>query len=138
MRRFLIVKSVQSNLVKFQEAIKFLIVGLVNTSCNYLTFVIFLKYFEAQYLVAGIVGFSVGVLVAFFLNSKFTFQVPVDFKSKLKNYIAVQVICLGMHSCLQYLFVQYVGLLPVFSQLAPILFTTFINFQLIKIFVFKE
>ena len=77
----------------FWQFMKYCVVGLSNTLVNQLIYTI-LVYFRCNYLIASLIGFSVGVLNAFYWSNKYVFKEEegvekrVWWKVLLKTYAA--------------------------------------------------
>lgn len=121
----------------WHEFSRFAVVGGINTICNYGLFLVLLKIIGVHYLVAGACGFTFGAIIGFTLNRKWTFSSNIDYKRGIALYLAIQVICLGVHLSTQMLVTRFLGVSELLSQLAGILITTFLNFILIRCLVFK-
>lgn len=116
--------------------LKFLVVGVGNTSVNYAIFLALLELCEWHYLVAGATAFFCGAVVGFTFNRLWTFQSKVPFTKGLRKYLIIQCICLAVHSSAQWSAAQ-AGVPDWLSQLAGIIVTLPLNFLLMRRFVFK-
>lgn len=116
--------------------LRFLIVGVINTSINYGIFYALLKILD--YRLSGAIGFMSGALSGFFLNRSWTFNSDVKINSGILKYFLVQLFCLLVHEITIITATELFRVPKVFSQLAGIFVTTFLNYFLIKRIVFKE
>jgi len=124
------------NIIKL-KFIRFLIVGVFNTSINFSIFSLLLIYFKFVYFIAGAIGFFSGAISGFILNKFWTFKSSVSIKTGLLKYLLVQLLCLVAHISTQIGVTEFVGVPELFSQIFGIFITTFMNFYLINKLVFK-
>jgi len=117
---------------------KFILVGLINSSCNYLLFYWCLVFLNFHYIISGTLGFILGALIGYQLNRSWSFKSKINYKKGLKKYLFIQLFCLILHNITLISVIEYLEIKDVFSQLAGIIVTTLINFYLIKKFVFKK
>jgi putative flippase GtrA len=122
------------------QFVKFSIIGVFNTIISYVIYSIFI-YLNSHYLAASICAFVVGVLNAFYWNSKYVFKKISRFnhiKSLSKIFIAYGITGLLLQNLLLYF---YIEIFQFSAYLAPV-FCLFItvpsNFLLNKFWVFKQ
>ncbi|MDP4268451.1 MAG: GtrA family protein [Bacteroidota bacterium] len=118
--------------------LRFVIVGSINTILNYGIFFACLKFLLIDYRIAGVFGFLSGAVSGFLLNRKWTFKSNVRLSSGSLKYFLVQLFCLCIHTCTIIVATEIFKVPQVFSQLVGICITTFINYELIRKFVFPE
>jgi len=124
----------------FKQFIKFAMVGVIGVSTNYSIFFILYAVFSVYYIVASAAGFILGILLVFFLNKKFTFNVKgtSHIKSMLIKYYAVNVGSTLVGLALLSFLVEILGINVYLSNFLIIGVTTFINFFGSKLFVFVK
>lgn len=120
-----------------REFIRFCLVGISNTLINYGIFAILLRYLHVPYLWAGSMGFLAGAIWGFFLNRYFTFQSSAQTKRGLPIYLAINLFSLLINLAMQWLAVDFLAIAEIWSQLCGIVVTTFTNFILVKLLIFK-
>ena len=69
---------------------KYIIIGILNTIFT-LAFIFLLTYLGNNIYYANTIGYIFGIILSFFLNSKYTFQSKISF-SKLLKFIIVCII----------------------------------------------
>jgi putative flippase GtrA len=121
-----------------QEFLKFIVVGLINTACNYGLFILLLAVFKINYLISGSLGFSLGAVIGFTLNRKWTFKSDICYKKGIIKYLSIQLFCLGLNLLAQIVATNIFNVPESLSQLAGIVITTFINFVLMKYLIFRK
>ena len=117
---------------------KFVIVGILNTTINYGVFVLLFLALSLVYFVAGAIGFLSGAVSGFFLNRLWTFKSNVPIAAGFLKYFIIQLFCLGAHIATQIGVTEILGVPEIFSQLAGITVTTFMNFFISRAIVFKK
>jgi putative flippase GtrA len=121
-----------------REFLQFVIVGVINTLLNYAVFLLLFKETSVHYLVAGASGFFSGAGLGYILNRAWTFQSKVPALTGAFKYLLVQCVCLGAHLAAQSSVIHLFAVPVVWSQLAGIVVTTFLNFFLSRKWVFTK
>lgn len=134
-----VLKILLSYLKKFEQFIKFSIVGLSNTIINLFVYYI-LIFLRQHYLIAYTAGFLVSVCNAFYWNNKYVFKNKQEnsilraFMKVLASYGVTFLLSVIMMSII-------VEILKIPSVIAPILkmiVTIPLNFILNKVWAFKD
>lgn len=72
---------------------RFLFVGIVNTLLGLSIMFTCLNILDSSYWISTFIGNSIGALVSYLLNRKFTFQSKVTFKKGAPKFIFVIMLC---------------------------------------------
>ena len=108
--------------------IRFAIVGIINTSVFYLSFIIFYNV-GINYLIASCLGYSIALVCSYFLNKIWTFRSRIPTTIILFFYfVVINLIALGSNLIALYYFVDYLRINVYISQIIAILFSMTINF----------
>jgi putative flippase GtrA len=127
--------SIYSSLIEFK---RFILVGAVSTLFNYLVFYLLLNFKIFEYLVASGLGYTAGIFLGYSLNNQWTFQSnKTGDVHKILKYVGVYFSTLIISLVLLEYFVSTLGLIAEIANVICIIITTFTNFFLIKLFVFK-
>lgn len=118
--------------------LKFLAIGVINTTINYFLFALLYLTLDWHYLISGTIGFLSGAVSGYILNRRISFKSKVKFTKGGIKYLLIQIICLALHVSIQYFSVSILGIMEIYSQIIGIVFTTFLNFFLINKFVFSS
>lgn len=121
-----------------RQFLQFIMVGAINTLLNYAVFLLLFKEASVHYLVAGASGFFSGALLGYILNRTWTFQSKVPALTGAFKYLLVQCVCLAAHLATQASVIHLLAVPVVWSQLAGIMVTTFLNFFLSRKWVFAR
>ena len=119
-----------------KQLITYFVVGIITNIFNYVSYLIILLAFSKP-LVAGLCGFSVGLIANFFLNKKFTFNSVVTFKSGFLYYLTIQMFVLGIQLLALKVFILLLFDMRI-AQIPAILVSGILNYLLLKIYIFRK
>lgn len=117
--------------------IKFALVGCLNTGITIGTYSL-LIYLNVNYIIANIIGYSLGTLNSYIWNKNWVFKSTQEHKKLLFKFIAVNLLTLGFNTLLLYLLVDKLHGSEFISQIFVTAAGLVINFSLNKIWTFKE
>ncbi len=117
--------------------IKFALVGCLNTGITIGTYSL-LTYLNVNYIIANIIGYSLGTLNSYVWNKNWVFKSTQEHKKLLFKFIIVNLLTLGFNTSLLYLLVDKLHGSKFISQLFVTAVGLVINFSLNKIWTFKE
>jgi putative flippase GtrA len=123
----------------FGQAVKFSLVGVVNTLLDMLIFALLtlLPLFAAQYVYAQVISYSCGVVCSLALNKLWTFKQREPMRiGQIVCFLLVNLAALGVSSGALYLY-QGWGLAPLLAKVLSVPFSLGVNFVGNKLFVFK-
>jgi putative flippase GtrA len=123
---------------KWLSLIKFALVGVVNTSIDFIIYAL-LTHFSLNYLVAQCISYSAGVLNSYMMNRKWTFELKgKGSKREFFTFIGVNLITLVMTTVLLTLFYKWMGIPLILSKLLVTVISVGINYIGSKTFVFTK
>lgn len=79
------------------QSLRFLAVGLANTTIGLLAIYFFLYFFDTGPGTANAIGYAIGLIVSFGLNRVWTFRDRRSIREVLPRYIAVAAVCYLMN-----------------------------------------
>jgi len=120
-----------------QQAIRFVIVGVINTIVGYGSYVIFV-YLGIYYLIANILSYVVGTINSYIWNKYFTFKSKKRSFPELLRFIFVYVVQLLVNMGLLKLLVERFGMNKMIAGIPTLLVTTLISFFGHKYFSFRK
>lgn len=132
------IKKYKKLLIQF---VKFGIVGVSNSVVMLTVYYLVLWINSDMYLLGNFLGYMLGILNAYFWNSRFVFKNPSEKKSDKKVLLRVYIsygITLLIQTVLLYLMVNVLLVNDKIAPLINIVITTPINFVLNKLWAFKE
>ncbi|MFS0561366.1 GtrA family protein [Terribacillus sp. 179-K 1B1 HS] len=109
------------------EFTRFIIVGVLNTICYYLVYLLFYQLADVHYLVSHWIGIIISMIFSFFLNSYFTYGVRPTWR-KFFQFPLTQVVNITVSSVLVYIFIEGFGWNGTVAPVAAVFFTVPITF----------
>ncbi|WP_223837241.1 GtrA family protein [Paenibacillus oceani] len=76
--------------------LRFLLVGVLNTIVGLSSIAFFLNVVHAGYWASTFLGNTIGAVVSYFLNKRFTFRSNTSIRSSLWKYFLITFICYGL------------------------------------------
>lgn len=120
--------------------IKFFVVSGIATTLNFGVFYGLHKLFFIDYRLASGIGFFSGVVLGYFLNSRWTFKDNDESnpKKKFLKYYCVYFFSLGINILFIDILVEYLGIYPSLANIITIGITFVSNYIGTKYWVFKK
>ena len=118
--------------------VRFCLVGVVNTAINYGVYLLLMVGLGVPYLIAGPIGFLSGGITGFFFNRDWTFRSTISTGHGMSRYLAAQLISLASHWAAQWFAGEIVGVPKAWTQLVGIIVSMFVNFLLLRFYVFND
>lgn len=115
---------------------RFCVVGVANTSFNYLIFYLCLVKLKLPLLFAGALGFAAAIGPAYLLNRAWSFKSDAPLASGLAKYLAINLFTLTVHLSIQWFVTLMLNIPAIWSQAFGIAVTTLLNFFLVRRFIF--
>lgn len=109
------------------EFTRFIIVGVLNTICYYLVYLLFYQLADVHYLVSHWIGTIISMIFSFFLNSYFTYGVRPTWR-KFFQFPLTQAVNIAVSSVLVYIFVEGFGWSGTVAPILAVFFTVPITF----------
>ena len=119
----------------FIEFLKYNLVGIANTLVGF-SIVFSLMFFGVHAVESNMIGYAIGAVLSFYLNSRYTFKANFSRVLALK-FFAV----LGVSYLLNFLVLKWllsIEVDPYVAQLFSAVVYTFSSFVFMKVFVFKS
>jgi putative flippase GtrA len=117
---------------------RFLLVGSLNTGVVYLLFKALLAM-HVHYLVAGAIGWAVGVCISYVLNRTFTFEVTHKPEAKeFGAFVAGYLVQLGLGETTYWVMMGVLKFNADIAFLCNVVFTTGISFVLMRWVIFRH
>ncbi|WZY00504.1 GtrA family protein [Bacillus sp. FSL W7-1360] len=113
--------------IPYGEICRFILVGGTNTVIFYGLYLVFTQWLLFHYMVSHVCAFLLSMVVSYFLNVFFTFNVRPSWKTFFQ-FPLTQVVNLTVSSGLVYVLVEWIGLAPVLAPIFAVFFTVPITF----------
>ncbi|MFT4344163.1 MAG: GtrA family protein [Candidatus Woesearchaeota archaeon] len=108
--------------------IRFCLVGIISTTCNYTLFLILL-FSGVHYIIASSLGYISGIIISYFINKSFTFNVTQKTTiHHLAKYYAVFILSLIFGLGLIHVQVSYFLIHPAIAYAVVLAITTVTNY----------
>lgn len=120
----------------FKQFTKFCIVGVSNTVITIATYSI-LVYLGVNFIVANIIGYSIGIINSYIWNSKYVFNLSKSNYKVMIKFFCVNIFVLIINTLLLYILVEAILWNKYYSQLITATLGLFINYIFNKIWAFK-
>ena len=112
---------------KRSEFIRFILVGGINTVNYYLLYLVLLRIFGLAYMFSHWIAFLISMIISFYLNVYFTYQVKPTLVKFLK-FPLTQIVNISLSSGCIYILVEYFYLNSIIAPIISVLFTFPITF----------
>ncbi|MCH9741027.1 MAG: GtrA family protein [Epsilonproteobacteria bacterium] len=119
----------------FGEFVRYNLVGIVNTLVGF-SIVFGLMFMGMEPIPSNMIGYAIGSVVSFYLNSKYTFKATENSLAQAGKFFMV----LALSYLLNYITLQWLlaFINPYMAQLFSAIVYTLSSFVLAKFLVFKE
>lgn len=128
--------------VKYEEAIIYLVFGVLTTVVNIVAFYLLDTVFDVQYLIANLVSIIVSILFAFFTNKKYVFKSKSEnFQSWMKEFVlfcSFRVLSGVFDMLSMWILVDFLTLDTNIAKIATQFIVVVLNYFFSKFFVFKR
>lgn len=128
--------------VKYEEAIIYLVFGVLTTVVNIVVFYLLDTVFDVQYLIANLVSIIVSILFAFFTNKKYVFKSKSEnFQSWMKEFVlfcSFRVLSGVFDMLSMWILVDFLTLDTNIAKIATQFIVVVLNYFFSKFFVFKR
>lgn len=128
--------------VKYEEAIIYLVFGVLTTVVNIVAFYLLDTVLDVQYLIANLVSIIVSILFAFFTNKKYVFKSKSEnFQSWMKEFVlfcSFRVLSGVFDMLSMWILVDFLTLDTNIAKIATQFIVVVLNYFFSKFFVFKR
>ena len=125
----------------FVQAVKFGLVGVINTLVDYLsyTLLLFIPFFAENYVLAQIIGYSLGLCNSLVLNKRGTFaqREPMT-RRQLACFLAVNLAALAASTGILVLTQEWLQMNRYIGKAVSVVGSMAVNFVGNKLLVFRE
>lgn len=129
------IRAHNKDIVQF---IKFILVGIINTTLTYITYVI-LRLFKIPPIICNTAGYIIGVINSYLWNKKWVFKTTeTNVKKEFIHFIFVFFICYILQLLVFYLMINYTAINEYIIQIVGMAVYTILNYTLNRIYSFKE
>ena len=136
------IQKIKQLIKKYEEIIKYLIIGVLTTALNYTVFVILVNVVKMEMHASNLIAWLVGVIFAYFTNKLFVFE-SKSFKvqvlgKEIISFGAARVFSLLLEEIILYIFVDLLNMNKLIIKLIANIIVIIVNYILSKFFIFKK
>lgn len=124
---------------KYKEIINYLIFGGLTTLISIVTYALFAKVFNIDYLISNVLSWIIAVLFAYITNKLFVFE--SNFKKNIKeitSFFFFRIVSLVMEMVILYVFVDMLHIDDLVTKIIAQVIVIVSNYIFSKVFVFKK
>lgn len=121
-----------------KQAIKYGLVGVVNTLITAAVIWVMMKIFGASDVLSNITGYIAGLINSFIWNKKWTFESSVSWVSGAVKFGVVFIVCYLLQLGVLLYLNKTLTIDTYYNQLIAMVFYTVINFVMNKFYTFKS
>lgn len=127
---------------KYEELIKYVIIGVITTIINYAIFAIFASVIKIDIHASNIIAWVVSVIFAYFTNKIFVFE-SKSFKidvlvKEMVSFGGARVFSLLLEEIILYIFVNVLNMNQLIIKLIANVVVMIVNYILSKFIIFKN
>jgi putative flippase GtrA len=116
----------------------FATVGTIATAGQYLTLILLVQFGHLAPMLASTLGFSLGAVITYILNYKFTFRSRAKHRNSLARFLIVAPVGASINVAIMWFGVEVLQLTYIVAQLLATGFVMIFNFTLSRIWTFNE
>lgn len=124
---------------KYKEIINYLIFGGLTTLISIITYALFAKVFNIDYLISNVLSWVLAVLFAYITNKMFVFESKSKKNIKeITSFFFFRVVSLIMEMIILYVFVDMLHIDDLVTKIIAQVIVIVSNYVFSKVFVFKK
>lgn len=137
----IVAKSI-SMIKKYKEIILYLIFGILTTIVNILTYIIFAKVFNLDYLVSNLIAWILSVLFAYITNKLYVFESKNNDKKmiifEIISFFSFRVLSGIIDMTFMYIFVSLLAFNDSLMKIITNVIVVILNYIFSKLFIFNK
>ena len=124
---------------KYKEIINYLIFGGLTTVVSIVTYALFAKVFNIDYLISNVLSWVLAVLFAYITNKIFVFESKSKKNVKeITSFFFFRIISLVIEMIILYIFVDMLHIDDLITKIIAQVIVIVANYVFSKVFVFKK
>jgi len=137
-----LVSKIKELMKKYEELIKYLIIGVLTTVLNYIVFAVLVNGIKLEMHSSNLIAWVVSVIFAYFTNKLFVFEsksFKIDVLGKeILSFGAARVFSLLLEEVILFIFVDKLGMEKLIIKLIANIIVIIVNYILSKFIIFKK
>lgn len=120
--------------------IRYIFSGVIASVSNLAILYLLVNGIHLWYLISAVISFSCGIIVGYLFHKFFTFKdysrddIPIQFS----RFLIYNMVMLGINTLLMYIFVDFLGVLYIISQVIITVSIAFLNYFFFNMVIFPE
>jgi putative flippase GtrA len=126
--------------MKHVQVFRFLVAGGIGFGINIVSLYVFTDVFHVYYIISTVLAFLIAFSVSFTLQKSWTFKDASreNMHVQLSMYLAMQLTNLGLNTGLMYVFVEYLHIWYIFSQVIITTILSIVVYTVNKKYIFNQ
>lgn len=138
----MIIQKIKELINKYQELIKYLVIGVLTTVINYIIFALLVNIIKFDMHFSNIIAWIISVIFAYFTNKLFVFE-SKSFKfnvlgKEIVTFGAARIFSLLLEEVILYVFVDKLKMEKLLIKLIANIIVIIVNYVLSKFIIFKK
>lgn len=135
-------RKIKELIKKYEEIIKYLIIGVLTTAINYIIFAILTQFTNIDMHICNIIAWIISVIFAYFTNKLFVFKSrSFEFGiigKEILSFSAARIFSLLLEELILYVFVNLLHMNELIIKLIANIIVIIVNYILSKFIIFKK
>jgi len=137
-----LIEKVKQLMKKYEELIKYLIIGVLTTALNYTIFALLVSVVKMDLHASNLIAWLAGVIFAYITNKLFVFE-SKSFKfqvlsKEILSFGAARILSLLVEEVILYIFVDLLNMNKLIIKLIANVIVIIVNYVLSKFIIFKK
>ncbi len=137
-----LLSKIKELIKKYEELIKYLIIGVLTTVLNYIVFAVLVNGIKIEMHTSNIIAWIVSVIFAYFTNKLFVFESKSFrfnvLRKEILTFGAARVFSLLLEEVILFIFVDKLGMEKLIIKLIANVIVIIVNYILSKLIIFKK
>ena len=135
-------QKIKELMKKYEEVLKYLIIGILTTVINYIVFAILVNNAKIEMHTSNIIAWVVSVIFAYITNKLFVFE-SKSFKVKIlikeiTTFTLARILSLLLEEAILYIFVNLLNMNKLVIKLVANILVIILNYILSKFIIFRK
>lgn len=137
-----LITKIKELIKKYEEIIKYLIIGVATTALNYIVFALLINIANIEMHTSNIIAWFVSVIFAYFTNKLFVFE-SKSFKlnilgKEILSFGTARILSLVLEEIILYVFVNLLNMNQLIIKLIANVIVVIVNYILSKFIIFRK
>lgn len=134
----MLLEKVKKLILDKKQFILYSIIGFSGAFIDFVVFIVLIKVFSLNAIIANAISISLGITNNFILNSVFNFKVKDKLKQRFIKFYLIGLFGFFISSLIIYILKEVLGVDPIISKLCSIVIVVILQYSLNKRITFKK